>query len=154
MTGEMRAAQGVPDPMTQTIANSRRFRALPVYAALLDQGRAGYVALVRRNVLFARRVAAWMGSGAGRGYYEVMNLRGGTTPLNMVLFRAARTNPVAAYREERGRLERAINGTGEMQVTGGAGGSVRMGVSNWQTGEDDFGIVVRVLVSIVEEHLI
>lgn len=147
MTHEMRLAQRIPDPMTQTLANSRRFRALPVYTALLDQGRAGYVALVRRNIEFARRVAAWMQSGV---YYEVMNLRRGmTTPLNVVLFRAAGTNPVEGYRGEGGatRLVRAVNATGRMQVTLGGGGCVRMGVSNWQTGlaDDDFSTVVQVL---------
>lgn len=146
-TAEMEAATEIPDGMNLGIENSRRFRGLPLYAALLDQGREGYADLVRRNIGFARRVAAWMGGVEGRGYYEVLNLRGGTTPLNMVLFRAASTNPVEEYRRDAGALVRAINGTGMMMVTPGPGG-VRMAVSNWMTGERDFGRVVEVLVGV------
>ena len=178
--------------MNISIENSRRFRGLPLYAALLDQGRAGYTEIVRRNILFARQIAAWMGSAAGKGYYEVLNLRespvcpGGagagalqdpvattttmTTPLNMLLFRAAvSSNPVGAYTGPDGSalLVRAINETRKVQVTPGAGaGAVRIAVSNWSTGLEtsmrngdgdgevvemgDFDIVVDVLLGVVE----
>jgi glutamate/tyrosine decarboxylase-like PLP-dependent enzyme len=169
MTPEMDMAQSIPDPMNLGIQISRRFRALPLYAALLDQGRAGYADLVRRNILFARRIAAWMGSSEGKGYYDVLNLRKSwtdpglppTTPLNVLLFRAASTNPVRSYRKAAGAgvLIRAINETRKVQVTPGPGG-VRIAVSSWCTGlktvlddgkeKSDFDILVEVLLSVVE----
>ncbi|KAF8585064.1 PLP-dependent transferase [Ramaria rubella] len=170
LTPEMQAAQLVPDAMNLSIENSRRFRALPLYAALLDQGREGYADIVRRNIVFTRQIAAWMGSPQGKGYYEVLNLRKSwtdpekgvrTTPLNMLLFRAASTNPVKTYRDEGGAtlLVRAINESRKVQVTPGAG-AVRIAVSNWCTGlytateggreKGDFDILVEVLLGAIE----
>ncbi|KIJ45920.1 hypothetical protein M422DRAFT_29566 [Sphaerobolus stellatus SS14] len=176
ISSEMRAALALPDPFYLTIENSRRFRALPLYAALLDQGREGYAELIRRNILFARRVAEWMTSPAGKGYYEVLNLReplvrnassssnSPTTPLNIVFFRAAEANPVKAYQGPHGgaALIKAINGTNKMQVTPGPIGGVRLAVSNWSTGlytekatdgteKGDFEIVVETLLKVVED---
>ncbi|KAF8490899.1 pyridoxal phosphate-dependent transferase [Gautieria morchelliformis] len=170
-TPELEAALRIPDPMNISIENSRRFRALPLYTALLDQGRAGYTDIVRRNILFIRQLAAWMGSAEGKGYYEVLNLRKSsvppasgaapTTPLNMLLFRAASSNPVKPYVDTGGAalLVRAINDTRKVQVTPGAG-AVRIAVSNWCTGlqavkdgqmeKSDLEIVIDVLLAIVE----
>lgn len=159
-SSDYEAALNVPDPVYMSIENSRRFRALPVYTALLDQGREGYAALVRRNILFCRRLANWMESEEGKGYYEVLNLRKGTTPLNMLLFRAGVRNPIKAYHGGHGSvaLIKAINDTRKMQVTPGQGeGAVRIAVSNWSTGvfeseegKGDFEMVVETLKGIVE----
>ncbi|GJJ15358.1 hypothetical protein Clacol_009634 [Clathrus columnatus] len=124
---ELQLATEIPDAMTLTIENSRRFRGLALYASLLDQGREGYTQIIRRNILFTRQIANWMESEKGKGYYEVLNLRTfsipiptttstsaetdemdskkttitsvvRTTPLNMLLFRARKgTNPINAY---------------------------------------------------------
>ena len=165
----MEAAQRIIDPMNFNIENSRRFRALPLYAGLLDRGRVGYAEIVRRNIQFTRRIAAWMISPEGKGYYEVLNLRNSltdpgaqpTTPLNILLFRAASTNLVHAYRGPAGAglLVKAINETRKIQVTPDAG-AVRIAVSNWCTGletviqdgteKGDFDIVVEVLLGVVE----
>jgi len=172
---EMQAAMAIPDPVYLTLENSRRFRALPLYAALLDQGREGFAHIIRRNILFARRVAEWMTGKAGKGYYEVLNLRPPlvsneptspnmpTTPLNIVFFRASESNPVPAYKGPNGgaALIEAINGTNRMQVTPGPAGGVRMAVSNWLTGlnsskdesgteKGDFDIVAETLLAVVE----
>lgn len=42
------------------IENSRRFRALPLYASLLSLGASGYADLVQRNIAFARRAEAYL----------------------------------------------------------------------------------------------
>ncbi|KAF8516439.1 hypothetical protein BU17DRAFT_67449 [Hysterangium stoloniferum] len=169
LTPEMKAAKAIPDAMNMTIENSRRFRALPLYTALLDQGREGYADLVRRNILFTRQIAAWMASPEGKGYYEVLNLRQSwvdssappTTPLNMLLFRASAGNPVQAYCEPGGSatLVRALNETRKIQVTPGLG-AVRIAVSNWCTGlqtvnengmeKGDMDIVAETLLAVVE----
>jgi glutamate/tyrosine decarboxylase-like PLP-dependent enzyme len=46
----------VPSPMNMGIENSRRFRALPVYAVLLSEGREGLAAILARMVRLARGV--------------------------------------------------------------------------------------------------
>ncbi|KIH90436.1 tyrosine decarboxylase [Sporothrix brasiliensis 5110] len=46
----------VPSPMNMGIENSRRFRALPVYAVLLSEGREGLAAMLARMVRSARGV--------------------------------------------------------------------------------------------------
>lgn len=176
-TPEMRLAAEIPDAMTLSIENSRRFRGLALYTALLDQGRNGYAEIVRRNILFTRRIADWMESKEGKGYYEVLNLRlinvpiladatatektttVRTTPLNMLLFRARKTsNPVRAYTAAGGSgiLVKALNDTKKIQVTPGEN-AVRIAVSNWATGleatttsKGDFDILVESLLSVVE----
>lgn len=176
-TPEMKLAAEIPDAMTLCIENSRRFRGLALYTALLDQGRKGYAEIVRRNILFTRRIADWMESKEGKGYYEVLNLRLinvpiftatateetttiRTTPLNMLLFRARKgSNPVHAYTAAGGSgvLVKALNSTKKIQVTPGEN-AVRIAVSNWATGfvpptstsKGDFDILVESLLSVVD----
>jgi len=140
------APEVIPSPLHVNLENSRRFIALPLFAALLSLGRSGYTELVERNVRFARDVAAWMNSDeGGRMWYEVLNLtREGkdgqkSVPLNVVLFRArAGTAPVAYLHPSHGSplLCKAINATRRMYTSptvyqGVA--AVRIAVSNWGT---------------------
>jgi len=134
-------------PLHTNLENSRRFVALPLFAALLSLGRRGYEELVERNVQFARDVAAWMNADEGGGmWYEVLNLiRKGndgqeTVPLNVVLFRArAGAAPAAYLHPSHGSplLCKAINATRRMYTSptvyqGVA--AVRIAASNWGTG--------------------
>jgi hypothetical protein len=136
----------VPSPLHTNLENSRRFIALPLFAALLSLGRKGYVELVERNVRFARDVAAWMNEDErGRKWYEVLNLthegKDGqkAVPLNVVLFRARTGAAPAAYlHPSHGSafLCKAINETRVMYTSptvyqGVA--AVRIAVSNWKT---------------------
>ncbi|KAG8749006.1 hypothetical protein FRC12_013671 [Ceratobasidium sp. 428] len=52
-TPELAAASAIPTPLNIGIENSRRFRALPMFCALIAMGREGYAELVGRNVAFA-----------------------------------------------------------------------------------------------------
>ena len=51
---------GILSPLNVGIENSRRFRALPVYATLYAYGRSGYVEMLKRQIELARRVAGWV----------------------------------------------------------------------------------------------
>lgn len=50
----------IPSPLNVGLENSRRFRALPAYAVLLSEGRAGMADLVGAMTQLARRIAAWV----------------------------------------------------------------------------------------------
>ncbi|KAI1085064.1 pyridoxal-dependent decarboxylase [Whalleya microplaca] len=52
------ASTTIQSPLNVGLENSRRFRALPVYAVLLSEGRAGIAAMLARMVLLARGIAA------------------------------------------------------------------------------------------------
>lgn len=55
-TGE---GQIIPSPLNIGIENSRRFRALPVYAVLLAHGRTGPPGIFTRQIRLARLIAAF-----------------------------------------------------------------------------------------------
>ncbi|KAG8704049.1 hypothetical protein FRC09_003801 [Ceratobasidium sp. 395] len=159
-TPELAAARAVPAPLNLGIENSRRFRALPMFCALVAMGRDGYAELVGRNVAFARRVGDWMHTGPGSKWYEVLNANTGFVPgkvdLNVVLFRAREGCGILELEGGLGgaNLIKAINRTRRMYVSPGIGGAVRLAVSNWMTGlsggHEDFNIIVEVLEGVMQ----
>ncbi|KAL8771867.1 MAG: hypothetical protein Q9209_002805 [Squamulea sp. 1 TL-2023] len=50
----------IPSPLNIGLENSRRFRALPVYATLVSYGRMGYQEMLQRQIRFARHVAFYL----------------------------------------------------------------------------------------------
>lgn len=54
------ATQDIQSPLNIGIENSRRFRALPVYASLLSLGRTGYQDMLQRQIRLARKIAGWL----------------------------------------------------------------------------------------------
>lgn len=149
------------------IENSRRFRALPLFCAILALGREGYADIVSRNVAFARRIARWMHTGPGSRWYRVLNIETGAVPgevdLNVVLFRAKDDCEIDMYAPHHptgsAALVNAINQTRKMYVTPSVGsdgrGAIRIAVSNWMTGlsregeMDDFQVVTNVLEGVM-----
>lgn len=146
--------RALPSPLFVNIENSRRFRALPVYAALVSLGRDGYRELFRRNVEFAGRVAEWM---RRDGRLEVLTPEegeGGFHLLNVVLFAPGPAAP-KRFQGAQGAtvLREEINGTKRCHVTGTVWegrGANRLAVSNWATEwERDGAIVTGVLQEVL-----
>ncbi|KAJ3065226.1 hypothetical protein HDU98_011396 [Podochytrium sp. JEL0797] len=153
----------VASPLTLGIENSRRFRALPLYASLVSLGKDGYTHLFDRNLRFANRVARWIEE--SRDFVLLNNQcggdDGGVRVSNIVLFCASAAVVRFVGKEGNARLVEEINGSREMYVTGtvweGRAG-VRLAVSNWKTGlmeqedgqDPDFDVVVRVLTRVMQ----
>ncbi|KAF2100150.1 pyridoxal-dependent decarboxylase [Rhizodiscina lignyota] len=51
-------SENIPSPLNIGIENSRRFRALPVYASLVAYGRKGYAEMLLRQIRLAREIAS------------------------------------------------------------------------------------------------
>ena len=127
----------VQSPLHVGIENSRRFRALPVYATLITYGREGYIRMMTRVIEFTRKVEAWMREST----YTVILYE-----TNIILFTCTNIERVAEK----------INRAGIVYVTGTHfnGPAARIAVSNWRVGlsrnsndesDDDFHDVVRAL---------
>ena len=139
----------IQSPLNIGIENSRRFRALPVYATLLQYGKEGYLDMLRRQIALARRVVAWLWQHVG---YEVLP-REDTAEQTVrktfmiVLFRAVDEATNAA-------LVQRINATGRMYVSGTKWEdqpAARIAVSNWMVDLERDGILIEeVLESVLQ----
>ncbi len=135
-----------PNPSSLTPENSRRARALAVWATLRAYGRDGYRAMVERHLALARHLAARVDA-------EPQFERLADVPLNIVCFRA---RPDGVAEDELDELNRRL---GEDLLRDGrvfAGtttyeGKVafRPAIVNWRTTESD----VEALVDVLEELL-
>ncbi|GAA6003895.1 pyridoxal phosphate-dependent decarboxylase family protein [Rhodotorula paludigena] len=163
--------RAIPSPLFTNVENSRRFRALPVYASLLSLGRDGYAALIERNIAFARRIDAFLRSHPS---YDVLTPTPPSTGpsdshpfayrvLNVVLFApsfsapARFTTPSASNLDPGATFLRALNGSNEIFVTGTnwrGRAAVRLAVSNWATEIEEgreWEVVKRVLEGVMRE---
>jgi glutamate/tyrosine decarboxylase-like PLP-dependent enzyme len=142
----------IPSPLNIGIENSRRFRALPVYAVLVAHGRSGLSEMFARQVRLARLIAASISAHSG---YELLPANASsssqesaaTSPSHadtgiIVLFRAvdpAMNSDLAAR----------INRSGKIMVSGTAWEgkpAVRIAVSTWMVEEErDLRVVREVL---------
>lgn len=142
----------IQSPLNISIENSRRFRALPVYATLIAYGRDGYVDMLTRQMQLARRVASFLLS-HHRANFELLphhhdddDQQRVNHTFIIVLFRArdARLNA---------RLVPTINATGRIYVSATTWQdrpATRIAVANWQVDpERDFRIIKEVLDEIV-----
>ncbi|ROT41465.1 hypothetical protein SODALDRAFT_377135 [Sodiomyces alkalinus F11] len=138
-----------PDGVHSTFAskNSRRFRALPAYAVLRSEGRAGMAAMLGRMVRLARKIAAFV---RDSHHYEWLPDQEAEADLEdthiIVLFRAKdeALNDV---------LVAKINETREVFVSGTVwnGKAVRIAVATRRVDvERGFAVVREVLDSVAE----
>lgn len=138
------SAAAIPSPLNIGLENSRRFRALPVYAALLSEGSAGFQRLVSNMVQLARRLAAFLRDSPD---YELLpdETAGLDAMFIIVLFRARdqALNEVLADR---------INQTRQMYVSGTVwmgSKAVRIAVSNWRVDvERDSRVALAILAAV------
>ncbi|KAF2399799.1 PLP-dependent transferase [Trichodelitschia bisporula] len=131
----------VPSPLNIGIENSRRFRALPVYATLLAYGGSGYSEMVFRQIGLARRVAAWIEGSKG---YELLPRGGERGDIFMIVLFRARDEELDKS------LARRINATGRIYVSGTVWEgetAVRLAVANWQVEVEREGAVVEEVLS-------
>ncbi len=141
----------IVSPLNTGIENSRRFRALPVYATLTAYGRSGYQTMLINQIRFARSVASHI---MDHSHFELCGrlldtkeevVRG---TYIVVLFRAKDN----ALNKE---LVQRINATSKIYVSGtsweGRPAS-RIAVSNWKCDEArDIVIVQEVLDSVIKQ---
>lgn len=146
------AADTIQSPLNIGIENSRRFRGLPVYATLMAYGREGYRDMLKRQIRFARAVAAYLFHHAD---FQLLpkNVYGDKASIDkdtfmIVLFRAKR-------RALNDTLVQRINASRKISVSGtvwdGSPAS-RIAVSNWQVDPTrDLEIVKTVLEDVLGE---
>lgn len=127
-------------PLNYGVENSRRFRALPVYASLVAYGSNAYVDLVRRTINIAREIA--------RGIVAMpsLTLLNPNDQFNIVVFCANQDSLNDG-------LLRSINQTGEVFCTGTVlqdRKAVRVAVAGWETTLEDAQKFLRVLQSVTD----
>jgi glutamate/tyrosine decarboxylase-like PLP-dependent enzyme len=139
----------IPSALNSNLENSRRFRALPVYAVLLAHGRKGVSEMMARQVRLARLIAQFISESE---HYELLPKSTGEVDFRetgiMVLFRATaeKINEVLVDRINNSRTV-YMSGT---QWEGRK--AVRIAVSNWKVEETrDVEIVKEILMDLLEE---
>ncbi|OAA47227.1 tyrosine decarboxylase [Beauveria brongniartii RCEF 3172] len=136
----------IPSPLNMGIENSRRFRALPVYAVLLSEGRPGLAALLGAMTQLSRAIAAFLRDSPD---YELLpeNDHAEDEFFISVLFRAAD----AALNET---LVAKINDTRQLYVSGTTWRgrkAARIAVSNWRVDVKRDAAVVREILTCVAQ---
>jgi glutamate/tyrosine decarboxylase-like PLP-dependent enzyme len=135
-----------PNPGFMTPENSRRARALAVWATLRAYGRAGYREMVERHLDLAQRLARRIDSAP-----ELERLA--DVPLNIVCFRA---HPAGMSERELDDLNRELGAellrdgrvfAGTTTYDGKA--AFRPAIVNWQTGPADVDLLVDVLLELL-----
>ncbi|KAJ7231283.1 pyridoxal phosphate-dependent transferase [Mycena haematopus] len=129
----------IPSPLNLGLENSRRFRALPVYASLVAYGRIWYCDLLERQIALARRVGSYILDSAA---YELLPNNDINQIYMVVLFRA-RSESLNT------RLVPRLNASKQISISGltwKGQPAARIAVGNWRVEVDrDFGVIVKAL---------
>ncbi|KAL8718393.1 MAG: hypothetical protein Q9225_004468 [Loekoesia sp. 1 TL-2023] len=138
-------------PLNIGLENSRRFRALPVYATLISYGRVGYQDMLERQVRLARRIAKFFSQ--HRDFVLLPEKQDDKADIDdrtyiIVLFRAkddALNNT----------LVRRLNNSSQIYVTGttwNGKSACRFAVANWQVDvESDLSVIQTVVKEVLED---
>ena len=139
------ATDKIQSPLNVGIENSRRFRGLPVYATLMAYGREGYKDMLKRQIRFARAVAAHLFDHADFELLpEDVYSNRASIDQNMfmiVLFRAKN-------QALNNTLVKRINASSQIYVSGAVwdkSPATRIAVSNWQVDPDHDLKLVRIV---------
>ncbi|KAJ6779756.1 hypothetical protein PWT90_06288 [Aphanocladium album] len=140
------SAATIPSPLNIGLENSRRFRALPVYAVLLSEGRSGVAAMLGNMARLSRAVASFLRESP---HYELLpeGNNAGEEIFMSVLFRAKDTTL-------NDTLVAKINETRQMYVSGTSWKgekAVRIAVSNWRISLERDAVVVQEILNCVAE---
>lgn len=143
-------AGSIPSPLNIGIENSRRFRALPVYANLLALGRKGFVDMLESQIMLARAIAQFIDDSdvyellPPRPHEEVFGYR---TIYIIVLFRFK-----GSMSHWNADLVRRINSLGKIYVSGTTWNSepaCRFAISNWQSSyHKDLSVIKEILEAV------
>lgn len=140
----------IPSPLNIGIENSRRFRALPVYASLVSYGRNGFRDLLQRQIRLARMIAGWLFDHPAYTSLPVSQTKAELLDKTymIVLFRA---NDETLNQ----KLTKKINETSKIFVSGTTWEgkpACRIAISNWRVDEQrDFAIVTSVLEHVAQK---
>lgn len=141
----------VPSPLNIGIENSRRFRALPVYASLLSYGKSGYQEMLGRQIKLARKIYEWI---FDHSEYTALPQASSKAELldqtfMSVLFRA---NDMKLNQD----LANKINESSRMFVSGSSwdgAPACRIAISNWRVDvEQDYVLVTDVLAKVAKRQ--
>lgn len=138
----------IPSPLNIGIENSRRFRALPVYAVLLSEGQSGIAEMLARMVRLAQGVAQALVSDLSADY-ELLPDSGAVEKTHMIVLFRARDEGL------NGVLVKKIQDSGEWYVSGTkweGKSACRIAVSSWRVNvEEDLEFVKGSLATIAKE---
>jgi glutamate/tyrosine decarboxylase-like PLP-dependent enzyme len=150
-------ASSIPSPLNIGLENSRRFRALPVYAALLAYGRHGFAEIFARQVRLARGISEYLEASE---HYELLPGQGSIShdKQNPALARSEKRNSdkthiIVIFRAQDEKvneeLVKRINSTRKMYVSGtkwDGKPACRIAISTWRVEVDrDMKLVQEVL---------
>lgn len=138
-------------PLNIGLENSRRLRALPVYATLSAYGREGYVDMLERQIGLSRKVAAWLDASE---YYEVLPTYSTENKKEML----AKTFMIVLFRAKDDQVNEnlvtKIKANGRIYVSGSVWDhkpACRLAVSNWRVNiDEDFPIIEDVLEKVAQ----
>ncbi|KIX93393.1 uncharacterized protein Z520_10812 [Fonsecaea multimorphosa CBS 102226] len=148
-TAGVDAYDAIQSPLNIGIENSRRFRALPVYATLRAYGREGYLDMLKRQIRLARSVSSWL---LRDERFELLPARSGLGQ-ESEQEALAKTFIVVLFRVKDEELMRDFvrraNDTGKIYMTGTVWDgkpAARIAISNWRIDmERDAKLIEEVL---------
>ncbi|KAL4932622.1 pyridoxal phosphate-dependent decarboxylase family protein [Aspergillus undulatus] len=143
------SAASIPSPLNIGLENSRRFRALPVYASLVAYGSTGYQAMVQEQIRLARMIAGWLFD------HPKYNALPEVTSKEALVERVYTIVLFSAKDEELNRqLAAKVDATLRIFVSGTSWQgrpACRLAISNWRVQADkDFPVVKEILDSVAE----
>ncbi|PLB55645.1 putative tyrosine decarboxylase [Aspergillus steynii IBT 23096] len=143
-------ASSIPSPLNIGIENSRRFRALPVYATLLSYGAAGYRTVLEKQIRLARRLSAWLSD------HTAYNILPESSSKEAQLDQTFMIVLFSAKQDDLNKnLAARINATSKMFVSGTSWQrrpACRIAISNWRADEErDFELVTSVLDEVARQ---
>jgi glutamate/tyrosine decarboxylase-like PLP-dependent enzyme len=148
------APSGLPpviSPLNLGIENSRRFRALPVYASLVSYGRDGYRDILERQIRLARRVSSWLFDHPKYTLLPASLSKDNALPKTFMIVLFGAVDDALNK-----RLAEEINSTSKIFVSGTVWegrAACRIAIANWMVDEQrDFDIITEVLENVATER--